>query len=127
MLEAVVATLDTGRKIEMIKARSKYIAQPTWRKPVASYLDKLERISKWRNIACHTPLIPDSKHGAVFAPTAAAKLLKNLDVQESTSRRIPVGELKSAIELGSSALGDGENLIENFKKMNAARVSRFGK
>jgi transcriptional regulator with XRE-family HTH domain len=127
MLEAVVATLDTIRKIEMVKARSKHIAQPTWRKPVVSYLDKLERISKWRNIACHTPLIPDSKHGAVFAPTAAAKLLKNLDLQEPTSRRIPVAELESAIKLGSSALGDGENLIENFKKMNDARAIRLGK
>jgi transcriptional regulator with XRE-family HTH domain len=125
MLEAVVATLDMVRKIEMVKARSKHIAQPTWRKPVTSYLDKLEKISKWRNIACHTPLIPDSKHGAVLAPTAAAKLLKDLDLKEPTSRRIPIAELKSAIDLGSSALGDGENVIENFKKMNAARAIRF--
>lgn len=127
MLEAVVATLDTARKIEMVKARSKHIAQPAWRKPVVAYIDMLERISKSRNIACHTPLIPDAKHGAVFAPTAAAKLLKNLDVQDPTSRRIPYGELKVAIELGGAALGAGENLIENFKKMNDARAQRFGK
>jgi transcriptional regulator with XRE-family HTH domain len=127
MLEAVVATLDTARKIEMLKARAKHIAQPTWRKPVVSYLDKLETISRWRNIACHTVLIPDDRHGAVFAPAAAAKLLKNLDLEEPTSRRIPITELKSAITLGESALGDGENLVENFKKMNDARVQRFGK
>jgi DNA-binding XRE family transcriptional regulator len=127
MLEAVVATLDTARKIEMLKARAKHIAQPTWRKPVVSYLDKLETISRWRNIACHTVLIPDSKHDAVFAPAAAAKLLKNLDLEEPTSRRIPINELKSAITLGESALGDGENLVGIFKKMNDARVQRFGK
>jgi transcriptional regulator with XRE-family HTH domain len=127
MLEAVVATLDTARKIEMVKARSRHIAQPTWRKPLVSYLDKLERVSKWRNIACHTPLVPDSNHGAVFAPTAAAKLLKDLDLQAPTSTRIPVAELNSAIEVGSLALGDGENLIENFKKANQARAIRFGK
>jgi transcriptional regulator with XRE-family HTH domain len=127
MLEAVIATLDTSRKIEMVKARSKHIAQPTWRKPVTTYVDMLERISKWRNIACHTPLIPDAKHGAVFAPTAAAKLLKNLDVQDPTSRRIPYGELKAVVELGGAALGAGENLIENFKKMNEARTTRYGK
>jgi hypothetical protein len=86
-----------------------------------------ERISKWRNIACHTPLIPDAKHGAVFAPTAAAKLLKTLDVQDPISRRIPYAELKAALELGGTALGAGENLIENFKKMNDARFKRFGK
>lgn len=127
MLEAVVATLDIARKIEMVKARSKHIAQATWRKPVMAYIDMLERISKWRNIACHTPLIPDAKHGAVFAPTAAAKLLKNLDVQDPTSRRIPYSEMKAAIELGGAALGAGENLIENFKKMNEARATRYGK
>ncbi|MGH6842666.1 MAG: helix-turn-helix transcriptional regulator, partial [Methylocella sp.] len=80
MLEAVVATLDTVRKIEMVKERSKYIAQSKWQKPVLAYVDKLERMSKWRNIACHAPLIPDEKHGAVFAPTAAAKLLKSLQL-----------------------------------------------
>jgi transcriptional regulator with XRE-family HTH domain len=127
MLEAVIATLDTPRKIEMVKARSKHIAQPTWRKPVTTYVDMLERISKWRNIACHTPLIPDAKHGAVFAPTAAAKLLKTLDVQDPTSRRIPYGELKPALELGGMALGAGENLIENFRNMNEARVTRYGR
>jgi hypothetical protein len=72
-------------------------------------------------------LIPDSKHDAVFAPAAAAKLLKNLDLEEPTSRRIPINELKSAITLGESALGDGENLVGIFKKMNDARVQRFGK
>jgi hypothetical protein len=128
MLEAVIATLDMVRKIEMLKARSKHIAQPTWRKPLLSYLDKLERISRWRNVACHTVLIPDSTHGAVFAPAAAAKLLKSLQVgDELTISRIPIADLKSAITLSESALGDGENLIENFQKVNAARVARFGK
>jgi hypothetical protein len=127
MLEAVVATLDTARKIEMLKARSKHIAQPTRRKPVLAYLDKLERVSKWRNIACHTPLIPDNKHGAIFAPAAAARLLKHLDPAEPTANRIPIADVKSAITLGESALGEGENLINNFKKMNDARVKRFGK
>ncbi len=127
MLEAVVATLDTVRKIEMLKARSKHIAQPAWRKPLLAYLDKLERVSKWRNIACHTPLIPDSKHGALFAPTAAAKLLKHLDPAEPTANRIPIADVQSAIPVGESALGDGMNLLDNFKKMNDARVKRFAK
>lgn len=127
MLEAVIATLDTAKKIELLKERSKHIAQPNWRKPVSSYLEKLERISEWRGIACHTPLIPDHKHGAVFAPAAAASLLKSLQVgEEPTARRIPIAELSSAITLGEAALGEGQNLIENFQKFNAERVKRFG-
>src|SRR5450631_425168 len=110
MLETVVATLDMRQKVEMLKERSKHITQQTWRKPVLSYLDKLERVSKWRNIACHTPLIPDARHGAVFAPSAAAKLLKSLQLgKDPTAKRTPIGDLESAIKLGESALGDGQN------------------
>jgi transcriptional regulator with XRE-family HTH domain len=127
MLEAVVATLDTVRKIEMLKERAKYIAQSAWQKLVLSYVDKLERVSKWRNIACHAPLIPDEKHGAVFAPTAAAKLLKSLQIgKDPVAKRAPITDLKSAIKLGESALGDGLNLIDNFHKLNVERKRRFG-
>lgn len=101
MLEPVVATLDTARKVEMLRARSKHIAQPTWSKPVLLYLDKVERVAKWRDIACHTALIPDQNHGAVFATAAAAKLLKSLQLTESpSSERIPVVELEQAIKVG---------------------------
>jgi DNA-binding XRE family transcriptional regulator len=127
MLEAVVATLDMMRKIEMLKERSKYIAQSHWQKPVLSYADKLERVSRWRNIACHTPLIPDEKHGAVFAPAAAAKLLKSLQLgKDPVAKRVPIADLKVAITLGESALADGLNVIQNFQKVNDERKRRFG-
>jgi len=125
MLEPVVATLDTVRKVEMLKERSKHIGQLSWRKPVLSYLEKLERVWKWRNIACHTALIPDEKHGAVFAPAAAAKLLKNLQIEDRATKRIPIADLKSAIALGEAALGAGQNIIENFQKLNAERLKRL--
>jgi hypothetical protein len=127
MLELVIATLATARKIEILKARSKHIAHPNWRKPLLVYREKFERLIKLRNIACHTPLIPDDTHDAVFIPAAAAKLLKGLQIgDEPTARSIPIGELKSAMAIGESALGEGENLIANFKKANAERIRRFG-
>ncbi|HKN28894.1 MAG TPA: helix-turn-helix domain-containing protein [Roseiarcus sp.] len=127
LLESVIATLDMVRKIEMVKERSKHISQPNWQKPIIAYVEKLERISKWRNIACHTPLIPDDKHGAIFAPTAAAKLLKNLQLGgHATGKRIPISDLKPQINLGESALFDGQELIQNFRRMNAERIKRHG-
>lgn len=127
MLEAVVATLDAVRKIEMLRERSKFIAQARWQKPVLAYVDKVERVYRWRNIACHTPLIPDKEHGGVFVPTAAAKLLKGLQLgSEPVAKRVPYAELKSAIKVGKSALAEGINLIENFQKVNAERRKRFG-
>ena len=128
MLESVVATLDMVRKAEMLKERAKHISQPNWKRPLLSYLEKLERVSKWRNIACHTPLIPDDNHGAVFAPTAAARLLKNLQLDEHpTAKRTPISDLAPAIKLGESALFDGVVLIQNFQKANVERAGRYGK
>jgi transcriptional regulator with XRE-family HTH domain len=126
MLETVIATLDMVRKIEMLKERSRHISQQNWKKPLLSYVDKLERVSKWRNIACHTVLIPDDKHGAVFVPTAAARLMKQLQLDRPIAQRTAVTELKPAIRLGESALFDGTVLIQNLQKMNAERVRRYG-
>ena len=128
LLESVIATLDMVRKIEMLKERAKHVSQPNWKKPILSYLDKLERISKWRNFACHTVLIPDEKHEAVFAPIAAARLMKNLQLGDHpTDKRTAIADLKPAITLGESALFDGMELIRNFQQANAERARRYDK
>ncbi|MGA3301802.1 MAG: helix-turn-helix domain-containing protein [Methylovirgula sp.] len=125
MLESVVATLNMNRKIEMLKERSKFISNPDWQKPLAAHLEKLEEISSWRNIACHNVLVPDEKHVAVFAPTAAARLMKNLLLGENQGvKKIPVKELIAKLTLGESALASGENLIVNFTRMNLERIRR---
>jgi hypothetical protein len=117
-----------NRKVEMLKARSKYISNKTWQKALETYLEKLEKVSSWRNIACHTALIPDEKHGAVFAVAAAAKLLKSLQLGEHpTAKIIPITDLTPNIRLGESALFDGENVLCNFRILNADRVKRFPK
>jgi transcriptional regulator with XRE-family HTH domain len=126
MLESVVATLDVARKVEMLKARAKFVSQQNWRKPIVTYLDKIETVWKCRNIAAHTPLIPDDKHGAVFAVAPASKLLKNLKLEHPTAERIPIGRAGEAIKIGEQALGQGEEIIQNFKRLNEEREKRFG-
>jgi transcriptional regulator with XRE-family HTH domain len=128
MLESVVATLDMNRKIEMLKARSKHIRQLNCRNATMKHLEKLEQISRWRNIAAHTALIHDKEHGAVFAPAAAAKLLRSFQIEdEAIAKRIPVSDLKPIIKLAESALYDGEVIIQNFRNANAERSRRFAK
>jgi hypothetical protein len=128
MLEPVIATLDMNPKIEMLRARSKHIRQLNWRNSVLTHLEKLERISRWRNIAAHTALIPDEEQGAVFAPAAAAKLLRSFQIDEKPiANRIPVSDLKPVIKLAESALYDGQNIVKNFVNLNAERTKRFGK
>jgi transcriptional regulator with XRE-family HTH domain len=128
LLESVVATLDLNRKVEMLKARSKYISNKIWQKALDAYLDKLEKVSSWRNIACYTVLIPDEKDGAVFAAAAAAKLLKRLQLGgHPNAKRIPISDLPPKIKLGESALFDGQELLHNFQRLNAERAKRFPK
>ena len=126
LLEFVVATLDMDRKIEMLRARAKHISNPRWHKALQTHLDKLEQVSSWRDTACRTALITDDEHGAVFAPAAAARLLRHLQLGEKpTSEKIPIADLTPQIKLGESALFEGQALILNFKKMNTVRLERF--
>lgn len=78
----------------------------------------------------HLPLdfvAEQSVCGGVHTEPATAKLLKSLQIgEEPTAGRIPIAEVSSAITLGESALGEGENLIDNFKKLNVERAKRFG-
>jgi hypothetical protein len=124
MLEPVVATLDPVRKVEILKARSKHIAQKDWRKSVDRYLDKVERVLKARNIACHSPLIKNDR-GFEFAPPAASKLLKSLDLEQPTLyKRAGLQQIEDAISIAEGALGDGENILHNFPKLTTALKAR---
>jgi hypothetical protein len=54
-------------------------------------------------------------------------LLKNLQLGESpTLRKIPIGDFSPKIKLGESALFEGQELIQNFERMNIERINRFG-
>jgi transcriptional regulator with XRE-family HTH domain len=128
MLEPVIATLEMNRKIEMLRARSKHIRQLDWRNSVLTHLEKLERISRWRNIAAHTALIPDDEQGAVFAPAAAAKVLKSFQIDdEAIANRVPISDLNPIIRLAESALYEGQNIVQNFLRANVERAKRLVK
>jgi hypothetical protein len=124
MLEPVVATLDPSRKVEILKARSKHIAQKDWKKSIERYLDKVERVLKARNIACHSPLIKNDR-GFEFAPPAASKLLKSLDLAKpSLYRRSGLKDAEEAISVAEGALRDGESILHNFTRVSAELKKR---
>ena len=126
LLKSVVATLGMDRKIEMLRARARHISDPRWHKALQTHLDKLQQVSRSRDTACQTALIPDNEHGAVFAPAAAARLLLHLQLGEKpTAEKIPIADLTPQIKLGEAALFEGQTLILNFKRMNAIRLERF--
>jgi hypothetical protein len=124
MLEPVVATLDPSRKVEILKARAKHIAQKDWKKGIEHYLDKVEQVLKARNIVCHSPLIKNER-GFEFAPPAASKILKSFDLtQPSLYRRAGLKQVEDAISITEGALGDGENILHNFAKVTTELKTR---
>jgi hypothetical protein len=128
MLEAVVATLDARQKVEMLKNRAAHVKQQDWRKAIKTHADRIERVAKIRNAACHTPMIPSKKReGFEFAPAAASKLLKSMTVRSKDDydiERLTLENVYEAIALAEKALGGGENLLENFAKVSAAMAAQ---
>lgn len=118
MLLPVVMTLDPARKIEILKAHAKHVSKPDWKKGITDFLDQVEHVLKYRNIACHTQPILE-KDEWTLRPFAAAKLYKNIDIEQKTLKAVTMKELKEAISIAKSALGSGQNLIGNFQRFNA--------
>jgi hypothetical protein len=122
LVEPVIATLDPARKTEILKARAAQIRgarnATDWKKHLKQFCDKVESVYRQRNIACHTPAV---LHEGVwsFRPSAAAKLLKNLDIDAKTLRNSSLNDLKIAIATAETALAEGNTLIENFQRTNA--------
>ncbi|MBG0794762.1 hypothetical protein IYY11_15515 [Methylocystis sp. H62] len=123
MVEPVVATIDTRLKIEIIKERAKHISATDWKSNVGNYCNKVENVFKYRNIVCHTPAVLKNDSWT-FKPVAAAKLLKKIDIAKKDVGHVSVGELVSAITAGREALGAGEILLENFRRLNAEKQRR---
>ena len=118
-LEPVVATLDTRQKIEILKAHAKHIRQKDWKKAIQTHADRMERVARVRNAACHTPLIPVTTPARFeFAPAAASKLLKSLTIVDRDnfrSDRLTLEQVREAIPIAEKALGGGEDIIRNFR------------
>lgn len=124
MLEAVVATIDPRQKIEMLRNRAEHIRQSDWKKAFKTHADRVDRIAKIRNAACHTPMVPRKKgDGFEFAPVAASKLLKSMTVKNKDDYevdRLTLDRLHETIALAEKALGGGEDILRNFAKVRAA-------
>jgi hypothetical protein len=124
MLEAVVATLDPRQKIEMLKSRAGHIRQPDWKKAIKTHADRLGRVAKMRNAACHTPMVQGKTDGRFeFAAAAATKLLKSMTVRDKddyTVDRLTLEHVQDAIALAEKALGDGQQILVSFAKIRSA-------
>jgi hypothetical protein len=119
MLEPVVATLDSSRKLEILKGRARHIKQGNWKKPIEKYVDLVERVNRARNIACHSQIYLDGDK-FVFTTSQAAKLFKGLKLEGvPTVERVLLESVANTIKIAEQALGDGADLIKTFQKLQA--------
>jgi hypothetical protein len=86
-------------------------------------VDQVESVFKYRNIACHTPGSLESGKWR-FKPLAAAKMLKKLDLKKKKLQHFSFDDLRKAISTAEAALGAGENLVDNFARVNAENAKR---
>ena len=97
LLEPVIATLDTTRKIEILKARAAQISgtrhATEWKKRLKQFSDKVESVYRQRNIACHVPPVLEAGVWS-FRPSAAAKLLKSLNIETKSLREFSLNDLR---------------------------------
>ena len=122
----VILTLESNRKVELIKARIAHIRNAVWKKNIASYVSKVEAVSKQRNIVCHTPAVLTNGVWE-FAPLAGAKMLKQLDLEAKKHKRIPIANVRDAVSVAEAALGMGEGVLHNLRLANAAQKARIKK
>jgi hypothetical protein len=128
MLESVVATLDARQKVEILKNRAAHIRQTDWKKGLTTHADRVERVARIRNAACHTPLIQNKKSGRFeFSPTAASKILKSVTIHDRknyTVDRLTLERVREAIHLAEKTLAGGEDVLTNFAKLSAKLAER---
>lgn len=125
MLEPVVASLDSNRKIAILKQFAGTIKAKQWTDALKLHLNKVDDVNRVRNLAAHNLLtFEDGVHG-LWSP-AATKLLASIDFMKRAPKKIPLARVEEAVRKGEVALGSGQNLIENLARVNAERQRRKG-
>ena len=125
MVEPVVASLNSSRKIEMIKARAAHFSAKDWKQGLKSHVEAVEAVNRARNNAAHSVIsIRDGR--PVLTSPAAAKLLKTINLATKKAEVIQTEDLRSSIQRGEAALGSGQSVLENLEKLRDVRQRRAG-
>lgn len=117
MLESVFATLDSARKVEILKALASKITAVEWKKRLRAHADEVEVVNRWRNIAAHSVLTFKGETVVLHSP-AVAKLFKVLDLSGKSAEHTELGQLESAIGRADKLLAAGRLLIDNLKRIS---------
>ena len=126
MLLPVIVTIDSVRKIEILKERVAHMPKGVWTTKLDEFITKVESVFKHRNIACHTPLSIEAGNWTL-RPVAAAKLMKRLQLEKGKLNHFSINDLRNAISTAEKALVASVNLVENFKRVNVKKHEHIGR
>jgi hypothetical protein len=117
LLEPVIATLESNRKIEIIRERANHIGNAQWKAPLKRFAKKAEKISTYRNMAANWRLITETP--LKLKPYAAAKMFKNLDVSKKQLTGLTVTDIAPVILTARTLIAeDGPNILSNLRRLN---------
>lgn len=123
MLEPVVASLDSNRKISILKSYATTIKSSKWKSVLKDYCKSVESVNKARNIAAHWFLSFDGD--IVYLKTIAAeKLFRNIKLDQLVVKKIDLDYIEENSRKAEEALGSGAELIVNFDRVHTERVHR---
>lgn len=124
LLESVVASIDSARKIEILKAYAGKITAQEWKKAIKAHAEAVEEVNRLRNTAAHSVL--SFRNGkSVLSSPSAVKLLKSIDIATRTAELVSLDKLAAAIKKGEAAHASGVKVLENFQRVAAERKKRF--
>jgi hypothetical protein len=115
MLEPIVASLDSARKIEILKAYSVKLSAENWKTAIRKHAEGVEKINRARNKAAHSVLIFENGKAVLFSP-AFAKLLSSVDLKSKVAKKLSISGFRNSIKDAERTIGEGHQLIENLMK-----------
>lgn len=114
MLEPVVAELDARAKVEIIRARSKYVTSAAWSKGIKKWVDQAEKVNGYRNIVAHHQ-VSVSDGNLVLYSVQARKLLKRITASK-LAPAMTIDDIKRWVEEARNAHRQGQNVLANLDR-----------
>lgn len=121
MLEPLIASIDTVRKIEVLKLYASKLKKSDWSDNLKKHAKRVEAINRDRNTAAHS-IMGFQGGKVIFYSAAATKLLKSINSARPAADYVDLAKLENAVLKGRETFASGENLLQNLERVEEARA-----
>jgi hypothetical protein len=114
MLGPIVAELDARAKVEILRARTKHIKIAAWRMGMTRWVNKAEKVNRYRNTVAHHQVALMDGQLTLYSPQAR-KLLKRIKDLKPTPAKT-VDDINRWVEAAIDAYAQGQNVLANLDR-----------